>query len=132
MRKAVAIFLVNSHGEILMQLRDNKTEISYPGYWSLFGGHIEEDENIVDAAKREVFEEIGENINNLEFLQKVYISKYDEEVYFLKARINQKIEEIEITEGQEAKYFAGKDLETLKIPEPVKNTFLKYRGKILA
>jgi 8-oxo-dGTP diphosphatase len=43
----------------LMQLRDNKPNILYPGYWGLFGGHIEPGETPEIAVVREIAEEIG-------------------------------------------------------------------------
>jgi 8-oxo-dGTP diphosphatase len=43
----------------LMQLRDNDPRILYPGYWGLFGGHIEPGETPEIAVIREVAEEIG-------------------------------------------------------------------------
>ena len=42
-----------------MQLRDEKPEIDYPGYWSCFSGGIEKMETPMEGAKREIFEEIG-------------------------------------------------------------------------
>ena len=42
----------------LLQLRDNKQEITYPNQWSFFGGGIEEDETPWMALKREIKEEL--------------------------------------------------------------------------
>jgi 8-oxo-dGTP diphosphatase len=42
----------------LMQLRDNDPKILYPGYWALFGGHIEAGETPEAAVVREVMEEV--------------------------------------------------------------------------
>jgi 8-oxo-dGTP diphosphatase len=44
--------------KLLMQLRDNIPTILYPGYWALFGGHIEPGETPEDAVVREIREEI--------------------------------------------------------------------------
>ena len=41
-----------------MQLRDNIPNIVYPGYWGLFGGHLEPGETPDVAVKRELLEEI--------------------------------------------------------------------------
>jgi 8-oxo-dGTP diphosphatase len=55
----VAIAILYQEDKFLMQLRDNIPGILYPGYWGLFGGHIELGETPDIAVKREVIEEIG-------------------------------------------------------------------------
>ena len=47
--------------KILMQLRDAKDGIIFPGQWGFFGGSINDREMPEEAAKRELFEEIGLN-----------------------------------------------------------------------
>ena len=37
----VAIAILYQDNKFLMQLRDNIPTIAYPGYWGLFGGHLE-------------------------------------------------------------------------------------------
>lgn len=55
----VAIAILYRKGQFLMQLRDNIPTIVYPGYWAMFGGHIELGETPEIAVKRELQEEIG-------------------------------------------------------------------------
>ncbi len=55
----VAIAILYQKDKFLMQLRDNIPNISYPGQWGLFGGHMEAGETPDIAVKREVLEEIG-------------------------------------------------------------------------
>ena len=55
----VAMAILYRQGKFLLQLRDNIPEIVYPGYWTLFGGHLEPGETPEDALKREIFEEIN-------------------------------------------------------------------------
>jgi 8-oxo-dGTP pyrophosphatase MutT (NUDIX family) len=65
-----AIILVESDG-YLMQLRDSKPDIWYPGRWGLFGGSIEPDEAPIDALKRELFEELELEIETAEFFARI-------------------------------------------------------------
>ncbi|MBW4479572.1 MAG: NUDIX hydrolase [Tolypothrix brevis GSE-NOS-MK-07-07A] len=61
-QRQVAIAILYQKDKFLMQLRDNIPNISYPGQWALFGGHIEAGETPNIAVKREVLEEIGYNL----------------------------------------------------------------------
>lgn len=55
----VAIAILQQRGRLLLQLRDDIPGIVYPGYWAMFGGHIELGETPEVAVKRELQEEIG-------------------------------------------------------------------------
>ncbi|MBO3457487.1 NUDIX hydrolase [Aetokthonos hydrillicola Thurmond2011] len=55
----VAIAILYQENKFLMQLRDNIPTISYPGFWGLFGGHMEPGETPDVTVKREILEEIG-------------------------------------------------------------------------
>lgn len=65
-----AIIRVESDG-YLMQLRDSKQDIWYPGRWGLFGGAIEPDEDPMDALKRELREELELEIETAEFFARI-------------------------------------------------------------
>jgi len=58
-RHAVAAVIVAPDGRYLLQLRDDKPEIFYPGHWALFGGAVEDGEDDLEAVAREVTEETG-------------------------------------------------------------------------
>lgn len=45
--------------KVLMQLRDSKEGIIFPGHWAFFGGSINKGETPLEAAFRELDEEIG-------------------------------------------------------------------------
>ncbi|NJO94248.1 MAG: NUDIX domain-containing protein [Hydrococcus sp. RM1_1_31] len=55
----VALAILYREGEFLMQLRDDKPGIPYPGHWGLFGGHLELGETPEEGLKRELLEEIN-------------------------------------------------------------------------
>jgi 8-oxo-dGTP diphosphatase len=54
----VAGVILYREGKVLLQHRDDKPTIRWPGTWAIFGGHVEEDETFEDAARREVWEEL--------------------------------------------------------------------------
>lgn len=56
---AAAAVIVLDNGRYLLQLRDNKKGIFFPGHWGLFGGGVEKGEQPVDALRRELNEELG-------------------------------------------------------------------------
>jgi 8-oxo-dGTP pyrophosphatase MutT (NUDIX family) len=56
---ASAVILTDDEQRYVMQLRDDRPGIFYPNRWGLFGGALEPGETSVQAAERELFEEIG-------------------------------------------------------------------------
>ena len=55
---AVAALLILHDGRYVMQLRDNKPDIFYPGHWGCFGGAISDGERPLEALRRELEEEL--------------------------------------------------------------------------
>jgi 8-oxo-dGTP pyrophosphatase MutT (NUDIX family) len=56
---AVALIVVGRQQRYLMQLRDQKSGIFYPGHWGLFGGATDPGESPEQTLKRELVEELG-------------------------------------------------------------------------
>jgi len=56
---AVVALITTEEGRYLMQLRDQKKDIFYPGYWGLFGGAVDDGEEPLDALYRELKEELN-------------------------------------------------------------------------
>ena len=55
----VVVILPYVGDKVLMQLRDLKPSIAFPGNWGFFGGSIEVGEKPIQSADRELYEEIG-------------------------------------------------------------------------
>ncbi|HXK36891.1 MAG TPA: NUDIX domain-containing protein [Candidatus Paceibacterota bacterium] len=53
----VAVLVIRKDRTVLMQHRDEKPDISYPGYWGYPSGTLEKGEVYLDAACRELIEE---------------------------------------------------------------------------
>lgn len=72
-RRIVRIFLFNSKGELFLQWRSKKME-TYPETWDQSaGGHVDEGETYLQAAKRETSEELGIHVENFEEIGKCYL-----------------------------------------------------------
>ena len=58
-REVAAAMLIGTCGRLLLQQRDDKPGILYPGRIGLFGGHRHGNETFLECVQREVHEEIG-------------------------------------------------------------------------
>ena len=49
----VAAVILHQEGRVLLQHRDDRADIAWPGHWALFGGHMEAEETPEQTALRE-------------------------------------------------------------------------------
>ena len=56
--KTIGAMFINSDGAVLLGLRST-TKRTWPGYWDIIGGHVEDGESLDDALVRESREEVG-------------------------------------------------------------------------
>lgn len=99
--------IISYNNKILVQKRDIKKNIFFPGHYGLFGGAIEKNENKKKALQRELLEEIGIKFKtsrffyltsiNLDF-KKIRYKKYDRTVYEIKIDKNEK-KDLKLGEG---------------------------------
>lgn len=64
-----SVVLVNPGGLLIFQERDNKPGILNPGMITPWGGAVEEDEDVLAAAKREIKEELDMDVEKSDFSQ---------------------------------------------------------------
>lgn len=62
MKKEIGVFILNDYGQILLQKRSSNKK-NYPNMWALCTGHVEKNEEIQDAAIRELKEELGIDVS---------------------------------------------------------------------
>ena len=67
--RTTAILVFNKLGHVLLQKRDNIPTIREPGKWDVWGGHCEAGETPEACAIRELYEEIGVEIADLQALK---------------------------------------------------------------
>ncbi len=127
--KVAAALLMNEKNEILLQLRDNKKTIDYPGYWGTLGGHCEENEEPVDALKRELKEEINFDVKESKFIG-ILDDGVKHEVHLFKVQIRKKVNEITLNEGRKIEYFAFPKVLDIKIPARLREFFLSNKKEI--
>ena len=102
--RGAGIILLNSENKVLLILRDNKTSIPYPNMWDIPGGQIEEGETPEEAIRREMMEELGiKDLGKIELFN-IYRSDNLTDYLFWK-KINLDVNEIDLQEGQDIKYF---------------------------
>jgi 8-oxo-dGTP pyrophosphatase MutT (NUDIX family) len=64
---AVVALIVVDGSRYLMQLRDQKPGIFYPGHWGLFGGAVDDGETAEAALARELTEELRLPLENTRY-----------------------------------------------------------------
>ena len=56
---AVKALIYRNDGRILLQQRDHAPGLPFPGFWTFFGGLVEQGESLRNALERELLEELG-------------------------------------------------------------------------
>lgn len=119
----------SKQGKLILQLRDNVSNIKRPGYVGFFGGHVEPEETPEQAFVREIQEELGITLTSFQLLVKEeYI---DDEGDLIKIYVYTS-EDLDITtldcqEGNLLLVDMNVNLDYLKIGEDAKKFIELYR-----
>jgi 8-oxo-dGTP diphosphatase len=106
-RKGSSILFTNDRRQVLLFLRDDKPDISYPNMWDVPGGHVEKDETPEQCIVREMNEEMGIDLNGFHLF---CIREFDDRIeYTYWKKENLRIEEIHLTEGQRLRWFTEEE-----------------------
>jgi 8-oxo-dGTP diphosphatase len=124
--QGVSAILMSREGRVLLQQRDDDPAIRYPGYWSLFGGTIEDGESPADAVAREVKEEIDFDMRNFGLFRE-FVQNNKHEFAFA-GELSATLEELTLSEGQGMNFFHPSQLKELQIRPDDKDTLEKYFG----
>lgn len=90
-------------GAVLLQHRDDKPGVYYPGHWCYPGGVVKAGESFEEAAKRELFEETGYKALKMSLLIEEEYKRDDKTIMKRHAywSVYDGLQEIKCNEGQE-------------------------------
>jgi 8-oxo-dGTP pyrophosphatase MutT (NUDIX family) len=121
-KKVVIVFLHNDFNSYLLQLRDFKSSIVFPGHWGAFGGAIEEGESPIVALSRELTEEIGYTPEAFKFFRQAYKDKYKLNVHIFYSEMSVSTSDLFLMEGTDMGMFSKEEILT-------KNLYSQKLGK---
>jgi 8-oxo-dGTP diphosphatase len=114
-KKVVVVFLHKNFDSYLLQLRDFKPSIVYPGHWGAFGGAMEEGESPETAICRELTEEIGHTPEVFYFFRQVYKDKHKLNVHMFYSEMSVSTSELCLMEGTDMGMFTKEEILTKKL-----------------
>ena len=125
--QGVSAILINGQGQVLLQHRDDNPRIRYPNHWSLFGGSIDPGETPYNAARREVREEIGYDVENLGLFRE-FVQNNKREFAFV-GEIDAGLGELTLNEGQGMDFVSPAEFSKLVIRPDDRQTLASYFGE---
>lgn len=123
-KKAVIVFLHNNFESYLLQLRDFKSSISYPGHWGAFGGSVEKGESPENALDRELIEEIGYSPGTFNFFREVNMDRKKLNIHMFYTNIGVSLSQLNLMEGIDMGFFSVEEILS-------KNLYSSKLGKAL-
>lgn len=135
LREVVGAILLNDRGEVLLQQRDDKPTLRYPGYWTFFGGAVEADESPDEAMRRELWEELKIELPltfwmRYECPARTVPGKFRTVNHVYVGRMTRDIKTLRLLEGQAMRYFTQEQSAKLTLAflqSPVLASFWKER-----
>lgn len=96
------VILEQVDGRVVLQLRSDIEGIANPGKWGLFGGHINDGESPLQAALREVGEELGIQLraDNLRLVAEMEHPGLPGRYYYFHYRLGREMDQADLREGE--------------------------------
>ena len=121
--------VVGPQNSILCQLRDNKPEIQFPGFWTCSpGGHIESGESPDEAIIRELREEFEIEVEHLKKLTVIHeTNKNTQGTYHaFTADLASPLDQLRCNEGQKACFYSPEKVLKLRLHPVSLKIFKEY------
>ncbi len=118
--RSVGALINDRRGRVLLQRRDAKTSIYFPGLWGVFGGSCEGEETPEQAILREIREELSVSVPAAEMFLKWdincrYLGEEPRERFFFEVAFDDKmVSDIDLREGAEYRFFVVNELPAVK------------------
>lgn len=110
MGSGVAVILKDKKRRFLLQHRDNRRGVSSPGKWCFFGGGVGVGEEFLDAAVREMKEELNISMKkeNLKLVRQFNLPFNKFRVYIYENPVS--IKDLKLGEGQGVGFFTREEI----------------------
>lgn len=125
----VGVIVENKEGKFLLHLRDGNTS-KFTHQWCLIGGAIENEENALDCAVREVKEETGLTLKNPTFINEFNYG--DWHIAVVKGNADDTQEKMFLNEGADLKFLTQEDTIILIKSLSYSNPYLEQLVQFLA
>jgi 8-oxo-dGTP pyrophosphatase MutT (NUDIX family) len=127
MNRCVNVIIQNRGGKYLLQMRDGNEGIYSPLKWGSFGGSINDNEEPVQGAAREINEELGIDVKPNDFeIAGQFESENDVLVYVVRYKKTIEWRDIEVFEGAGAGFFTKEEAMRIDIAKETKMLAEKY------
>lgn len=126
--KEVVAMLPYSKGKVLLQLRDQKEGIVFPGHWGFFSGSLEDGESPEQAALRELWEELEYKPPQLIKLATRRIPELNKKAHLFYCSLAIPLRKLVQHEGMDAGLFSWKEISTLRLYSARKKEFFPVVG----
>jgi 8-oxo-dGTP diphosphatase len=107
-KEACVVFMNDQGGKFLLQLRDQKPNIVYPGHWGAFGGEINSDETPEAGGIRELREEIGFSPSGLNFFKDYLVEDWILHVFYCELTLP--LSRLSLNEGSDMGLFCKEEI----------------------
>lgn len=126
----VSAWIMNYNGDVLLQQRSFSKKKN-PGKWAKTGGHVDASESCSESIKREVYEEIGLEVNDDEIVNIEIFKSNSNEHYFSYGYIfftDFEVDDFMLQESEVSgvKYFTIEELEEIRRKDDKNFTFCNW------
>ena len=111
MDEGTNIVMINSVGEVLLYLRDDKPTIKFPNTWCLPGGYVEDGEQPHECIRREIDEEMGVLLDEQTVRPLVSATRSYGVEHTFWTEIDLDLDRVVLTEGQRLKWFTRAEVD---------------------